>query len=159
MNVAAATQAVRRRWWALQPRERLGLLVASGLLASYLLWVGVLAPAWQTLRGADAQRQQLQAQLQHMHTLAADAGRLRASGQPPAARWREELVQSLEALGEAQLSDAGDELRVQIQGCSPQELGRWLASLGPRWRLAVQQASLRADSQGLWQGQITLRAP
>lgn len=156
--MAAWQQALRQRWAALQPRERTGLQWAGGLLGLYLLWLAML-PAWQTWRSADARRQHIDTQLQRMQALQAQASALRGAAQAASPRWREELAQSLQALGTSELVQAGGVLKVQLKACDAQELGRWLAALGPRWRLQVSQASLRADAQGLWQGQITLQAP
>lgn len=158
MSRAPWQRALSQRWAALQPRERLGLQVALGVLVLALLWLAT-QPAWQTLRLAQAQRQQLEAQLQRMHTLGAQATMLKAAAQQTPVRWREELTESLANLGQAELSESAGTLRVQLKACSAQELGRWLAALGPRWRLQVSQASLRSDAQGLWQGQITLLTP
>lgn len=156
--LAAWQQALRQRWAALQPRERAGVRLALGLLGLYLLWLAML-PAWQTWRGAEARRQQTDTELQRMLALQAQAAALRGAAQAASPRWREELAQSLGALGQAELVEAGGALKVQLKACDAQELGRWLAALGPRWRLQVSQASLRADAQGLWQGQITLQTP
>lgn len=157
-SMAAWQQALRQRWLALQPRERAGVRLALGLLGIYLLWL-LMLPAWQTWRGAESRRQAMDTQLQRMQTLQAQAVQLKSAAQAASPRWREELAQSMASLGQAELQESGGQLRVLLKGCSPQELGAWLAALGPRWRLQVSQASLRANEQGLWQGQITLQAP
>lgn len=152
-------EKLNQRWAALQPRERLGLLAAMWLMGLYLLWSVALAPALQTLASADAQRQRLDQQLQRMQALAAQASALKNDIKPAPKDWRKELKDSLSGLGQSQLLESGGTVQVQLKACEAQALGRWLAELGPRWRLQVSQARLRADAQGLWQGQITLVAP
>ncbi len=158
MKHAPWPQALATRWAALQPRERRGLKLAGALLGLCLLWLA-MQPAWQTWRSAETQRRLLDAQLQRMQALSAQAQSLRGATQAAPARWREELEQSLASLGPAELQSTEGGLQVQLQGCSAPALARWLAELGPRWRLQVSQARLRSDANGLWQGQITLQAP
>ena len=148
-----------RRWAALQPRERLGLQAAVGLLVLYLAWTWAVAPALATLANAQAQRQDLERQLQRMQALSAQASAIQNEARPTPKDWRRELKDSLPALGQAQLVESAGTVQVQLKACEAQALGRWLAELAPRWRLQVSQAQLRADDQGLWQGQIILVAP
>lgn len=152
-------RALAQRWAALQPRERLGLQLAAGLLGVYLLWTVLLAPALHTLRHAKAQQHQLQAQLLRMQALQARAEQARTAARNQPQGWREELQDAVQSLGAAELRESAHGPQVLLQGCDPQALGRWLAELGPRWRLQVTEASLRRDEQGLWHGQLQLQAP
>lgn len=159
MTVSTWRQALAHKWAALAPRERLSVQAAGAVLLAFLLWTVAIAPALQVLRQAPAQHRELEARLQRMQLLKSQAEAWRTTPQQRSPRWREELGESVRALGEASLSWNGNSATVRLQDCPPQALGAWLADLAPRWQMTVGQASLRADERGLWQGQITLQRP
>ncbi|MFT4243411.1 MAG: type II secretion system protein GspM, partial [Acidovorax sp.] len=76
--------ALRARWQALAPREQALVLSAAALVALALLWWLAVAPALATLRAAPARHAALDAELQRMQTLQAEARQLQAA--PRAAR-------------------------------------------------------------------------
>ena len=78
MTSSSSASALQARWQALAPREQSLVLVASTLVALALLWWLALAPALQTLRSAPARHASLDAQLQHMQALQAEALQLQA---------------------------------------------------------------------------------
>lgn len=129
MNTARRIDARWQAWWAgLAPREQ-RLVGAAALLASLaLLWWVALAPALRTLAGAPLQHAQLDAQLQRMGALQAQARTLQA--QPRA--HREESLRALEGtlrqnLGtNAQMqASGGDAVGVALRGAPADALGAW----------------------------------
>jgi general secretion pathway protein M len=110
-KTAALKQALaplKARWAALAPREQRLLLGAGVALLLLLVWLLAVQPAWRTLATAPAQRDALDAQLQQMQRLAAEAGQLR--GAPPMSP-----EQSLSALAVA-TERLGDKARLSVQG-------------------------------------------
>ena len=70
---------LQQRWKALAPREQNLVLAASAIVALALLWWVALAPALKTLRTAPARHAALDAQLQRMQSLQAEALQLQAA--------------------------------------------------------------------------------
>ena len=60
---------MRQRWQMVSPREQRLVVAALLLVLVALLWWLAIAPALATLRSAQGQRQQLDAQLQQMQGL------------------------------------------------------------------------------------------
>ena len=67
--------ALKARWALLAPREKLLVAAAAALVAVALLWWVAVAPALGTLRAAPARHAALDAQLQRMQSLQAEAQR------------------------------------------------------------------------------------
>ena len=78
MKLATSLDTARQVWHKLAARERHAVLLAVGITTAALLWWVALAPALATLRQADAQHAQLNAQLARMQALADQANRLKA---------------------------------------------------------------------------------
>ncbi|MGV2482088.1 UNVERIFIED_CONTAM: type II secretion system protein M, partial [Salmonella enterica subsp. enterica serovar Weltevreden] len=70
--------ALRARWALLAPREQMLVGTAGVLVLLALLWWLALAPALQTLRSAPARHAALDAELQRMLQLQAEARQLQA---------------------------------------------------------------------------------
>ena len=121
--------SLQQAWDRLAPRERRSVLLAAALIGLALVWWVALAPALTTLRGAEAQHRQLDAQLQTMFRLQAEAQALQA--QPKLAF--EEAVRALEASvrqrfgSTAQLSVVGERATVNLKNASAETLAQWLA--------------------------------
>ena len=121
--------SLQQAWDRLAPRERRSVLLAAALIGLALVWWVALAPALATLRGAEAQHRQLDAQLQTMFRLQAEAQALQA--QPKLAF--EEAVRALEASvrqrfgSTAQLSVVGERATVNLKNASAETLAQWLA--------------------------------
>ena len=71
--------ALQDRWKALAPREQNLVLAAGTVVALALLWWLAVAPALGTLRAAPARHAALDAQLQRMQSLQAEAQQLQAT--------------------------------------------------------------------------------
>ena len=116
------------RWDALAGRERLLLLLAATVVVAAALWWLALAPALATLRAADLQHRQLDAQLQQMQSMQAQATALQSQpklGFDDAQRTLEALLK--QKLGaSAQMSVVGDRASVTLKGANADALAQWL---------------------------------
>lgn len=119
----------RARWQQLAPRERTAVLGAAALVAAALAWWVLLQPALSTLRGAPQQHAQLDAQLQRMRALQAEAQTLQSAPKIN----QDDALRALEAgvrqrLGAtAQLQVVGDRATLVLKGASADALAQWLA--------------------------------
>ena len=69
----AQLEALRARWAALVPREKLMVAVAAAVIAFGIVWMVAVGPALYTLRSAGTQRRALDTQLQRMAALRTQA--------------------------------------------------------------------------------------
>lgn len=126
-----AMKQLQTRWAALDARERRLVSLGAALVGLALFWWILLAPALKTLREAPAQHATLDAQLQRMTTLQAQAKALQS--QPRANR--DEAAKALEGsvragLGpqsQMQQQGSGEGVNVVIRGVSAEALATWLA--------------------------------
>ncbi|MDY0106794.1 MAG: type II secretion system protein GspM [Giesbergeria sp.] len=136
--------ALGARWQALAPREQRLLLAASALVLLALLWWLALAPALHTLRSAGPRHSALDAQLQHMQSLQAEALQLQA--QPrirPDDAQRALQTSVAETLGaSARLSLNGDRATLTLQGAPAGALATWLAQARSNARAVPQETHL-----------------
>ena len=132
------------RWAELAPRERRMVSIAVALLLLALLWWVALAPALRTLTAARNEHARLDAQLQQMSTLQAQARALQA--QPRANR--DESLRALESavrqgLGpNAQFAGAGDGANVAMRGTPADQFAQWLAQARSNARAVPREAHL-----------------
>lgn len=139
-------QMLQARWDALEPRERRLAGWAITLVMLALLWWVALAPALRTLALARGEHARLDAQLQQMSTLAAQAKALQ--GQPKANR--DDALRALESslrqqLGpNAQLTSggAGEGVTVMLRGTPADVLAPWLAQARGNARALPREAHL-----------------
>lgn len=154
---------LKTRWEALAARERVLLAGAAGLVGLALLWWAAVAPAWNTLRTADAQHQTLDAQLQKMRELQAQAQALQSQPQvrhDDALRALEASVRPLGAT--AQLGVVGDRATVTLRGASAESLAQWLVQARVNARAVPVEARItRRVSIGpaTWDGTVVLNLP
>ncbi len=145
------SETLQARWKALDPRERrfAGWAIALVLLA--LVWWIALAPALRTLSTARQEHARLDAQLQQMSTLAAQANALK--GQPKANH--DDALRALESsvrqqLGpNAQLSggSAGDGVSLVLRATPADTLAPWLAQARGNARALPREAHLTRSQQ------------
>ena len=119
-------------WWPeLAPREQRMVVIAGALVLLALLWWVALAPALRTLATAPAAHAELDAQLQRMGALQAQARALQA--QPRANR--DDALRALETsvrqgLGpnaQIQVAGAGEGVLVTLRATTADSLAQWLA--------------------------------
>lgn len=150
MNANALLAQLRARWTAMDARERRLAGVAAALVGIALLWWIALAPALKTLRAAPAEHARLDAQLQQMTTLQAQAKALQA--QPRANR--DEALKALEgsvsaSLGPAaQLQQQGsaEGVNVNIKSVPADALAQWLAQARGNARAVPREVHLTRAS-------------
>lgn len=153
--------ALRARWAALAPREQALVAAAAGVVAFALLWWIALAPAITTLRNAGDHHRALDAQLQQMLRLQADARRLQSQPrihQDEAMRQLEQAIR--QQLGvSARYSIAGDRVTVTLTNTPAAALAQWLAQVRANARALPGEARLSRNAAGGWDGTLVLALP
>ena len=144
-------EAMQARWAEMDTRERRLVTAAVTLVLLALVWWVALAPALNTLSAAREEHKRLDAQLQRMSTLQAQAKVLQA--QPRANR--DESLRALEtsarqSLGaSAQVVNAGDAANVMMRAAPAEALAQWLAQARNNARAVPREAHLtRATATG-----------
>jgi general secretion pathway protein M len=119
---------LRQRWDALGGRERRLVLVAALIVGAALLWWIALGPAISTLKKAQAQHTELDAQLQQMQSLKSQASALAALPKISVEDARRALDASLKQTlaASAQMMMVGNRATVTLKGASPDLLAQWL---------------------------------
>jgi len=145
------------RWQALGSRERQWLLGASVLVLAALVWWLAISPALLTLRSAASQRLLLDAQLQQMQSLQAQAKALQAQPRIALDEARRLLDASVKSFGAtAQLQMAGERATVTFKGASADALAQWLLQVRLNVRTVPSEARLSRGASGAWDGTVTL---
>ena len=164
MSLLDAFQPVTARWTQLAAREKNLVRLALGLVFATLLWLLILAPALTTLRTADAQAKVLDAKLQRMQTLQAQAQSLQK--QPPLGfddALRALTAATKQTLGtSAQLNVAGDRASVTLKGASADALAQWLVQARVNARSVPLEARLvrgPATGAAIWNGVLVMGLP
>ena len=152
---------LKLQWARLAPRERRLAAGAAGLVAVALLWWLALAPPLAVVRTAETQHRSLDAQVQRMVGLQAQAQALQSQPRQTA----EEASRLLEAtvrqqLGTtARLSISGERVTVTLGGTSPEALAQWLTQARTNARVLPVEARLARNPAGLWDGTLVLALP
>lgn len=162
MPAAAAGGLLAQRWRALAARERAAVVVAALALALLATWLLALQPALRTLKEAPAELAALDAQLQTMQRLAAEARELRATPPLPAGQSAEALRVATQVLGDkARITLQGERATVVLTGVSPTALRDWLGAARTAARARPLEASLThapaAAGGGSWSGNVVLQ--
>lgn len=155
------TAMLKARWQALRPREQ-AMVAAAVLVAGVaLVWLVAFAPALSTLRSAEEQRRALDAQLQHMRSLQAQAQALQSQpklGYDEALRLLEQSVS--QRLGTtARMVIAGERANITLTGTAPDALAQWLTQVRVNARALPSEARLTRNAVGLWDGTLVLTLP
>jgi general secretion pathway protein M len=144
------------RWRQLGERERFVLGALAVVLGLLLGWSLLIAPALRTLKGAPAELERLEAQLQQMQAQAAEARTLRAAPTVPPAQAQAALKASVDHLGaSARLSLSGDRAIVTLNDIAPQALQAWLGEARAAARARPVEAQLTRGPRG-YSGSVTL---
>ncbi len=154
-------QVLRERWLALAPREQVLVLGAGALVAFALLWWLALAPAIGTLRSADAQHRALDAQLQQMLRLQAQAQAMQAQPRQSAEEAQRQLELAIrQQLGTAaRYSVAGDRVTLTLTAVPAPALAQWLSQVRVNARAIPGEAKLTRTAAGAWDGTLVLTLP
>jgi len=143
------TDKARARWAALPQRERRLVLLAGGVVGMFLLWTAALQPAWRTVRDAPARIDALDAQLQTMQRLAAEAKELRAAPAVSTTQSGAALKAASDRLGEqGRLVLQGERAVLTLNGASTEQLRGWLAEARSGARARPVEATLTRGPNG-----------
>lgn len=152
--------ALQSRWQASSRREQGLVLSAIAVVGVALLWWVALAPALAVLRTADALRQSQEVELQHMQGLQQQARTLMALPTRNENEARRALEGSLKILGEsAGLGAQMDRLVITLKGVQAQPLVQWLANVRQNVQLVPQEARLKRNTAGSWDGTVVFVIP
>ncbi len=155
---------VRSRWQQLAPREQSLISFAALLLAVLVVWWVLVSPALRVVRQSDQQTQTLQARLQRMQSLQAQAQALQ--GRPVIGF--DEAVRALERVTQDTLADTarltlvGERASVTVQGSSADALSQWLTQARLNARAVPLEAQLQredSDQGAVWRGTLVLDLP
>lgn len=152
---------LRARWDTLAPREKVMVAVAAGAIAIAIVWMIAFAPALSTLRAADAQRATLDAQLQRMMGLQAQAQSLQAlpkQNPDEALRLLELSVRQRLGAG-ARINVNGERVTLTLAGISPDALAQWLTQARANAHVTPGEAHLTRNASGTWDGTLALMLP
>jgi general secretion pathway protein M len=142
--------SLAQRWASLAAREKMMVISAGLVVGLALLWWVALAPALQTLRAANAQHAQADAQLQSMRLLAAEATALRGQrvlGYEESLRNLENSVKQTFGAG-ATLSVSDARASLTLKGVSADALAQWLSQARINARVVPSEARLQRSNLG-----------
>jgi len=148
----------QQRWAQVSRREQRLIALALGVLTLALLWWVAVAPALKVHQAAPQQHQVLDAQLQQMQRLQAQALHLRTQPVPAPDEARRALEASLKPLAaSAQLALQQERATVTLKAVSPEALAQWLATARQNARTVPTQAHLVRNAAGAWDGTVVLQ--
>jgi general secretion pathway protein M len=144
-------QARWQAWWPeLAPREQRLVIGASVVLGLAALWWIALAPALRTLSAAPAEHARLDAQLQQMANLQAQAKVLQS--QPRASRddalrnLESSVHQNLGGAAQLQSAGAGEGATIAVRGVPAESLAQWFAQARSNAHAVAREAHLTRSS-------------
>jgi general secretion pathway protein M len=147
--VKALSTEASERWRALPPRERLGLTLAGIAIGIAVLWMIAVGPALRTLRETPAQIDALDAQLQSMQRLAAEARDLRGAAPVAATQAALALKSATDRLGDkGRINMQGDRATLTLNGVTGDGLRAWLTEARSGARARPIEARLTRGPQG-----------
>lgn len=159
MTLADLRTQLRAHWGRLDARERRLVLLAGGLVALALSWWLAVQPALRTMKEAPLQIARLEASLQEMRAMAAEAQQLQSAPRVSSAQAAEALRAAVQRLGTgARLNLQGDRATVTLQSVRAEAL---LAFLGEA-RSAARARPLEAQwtrSGDTYSGSLVLALP
>jgi general secretion pathway protein M len=153
--------ALKQHWAALARREKLMVAAATAVVAIAALWILAIAPALATLQHSDEQRRVLDAQLQRIMALRAQAQSLQSQPKQNYEEASRQLELSVrQGLGtSARLSIQGERATVTLTGTAPDALAQWLAQARANARAIPAEAHLLRNGNGMWEGNVVLTLP
>ena len=153
-------QRLSTQWQGFAPREKTLISAALAVVVAALLWWVAVAPALAVLKTAQTQRSALDAQLQQMQTLQAQAKSLQALPRVKSA----DAARALEALvkqrfgATAQLSLAGNQATVTLSNTGADALAQFLGQARAQANAVPSQARLRRSGNlQAWDGTLVLQ--
>jgi general secretion pathway protein M len=145
----SALAPLRSAWMGLSLRDRRAALLAAAVLGLFLVWTLAVQPAWRTLASAPAELDAVDAQLQGMQRLAAEATELRATPPVPLEQATAALQAATARLGDqAKLSMQGERAVLTLTGVGTSAFVGWLAEARAGARARPVEATLNRGPQG-----------
>ena len=155
-GLGARLAPLQERWRALSPRDRTMALIGATVLAAYALWAIGLQPALRTLKQAPAQIAVVDAELQSMQRMAAEAAELKAQPPLPPDQAAAALKAASDRLGDrARLALQGERAVLTFNGLGGEALRGWLGEVRAGARARPVEAQFNRDAQG-FAGSITV---
>jgi general secretion pathway protein M len=155
-SMQAALAPLRSAWQGLSPRDRRAALLAATVLGLFLVWTLAVQPAWKTLASAPAELDAVDAQLQTMQRLAAEATELRATPPVPLEQATAALQAATARLGDqAKLALQGERAVLTLTGVGSSALSLWLTEARAGARARPVEATLTRGPQG-YNGTVVL---
>ncbi|MES2785799.1 MAG: type II secretion system protein GspM [Pseudomonadota bacterium] len=152
---------IRARWNGFAPREQLLVGSAIVIVAVALFWLVAIGPALATLRSAEAQRRTLDAQLQTMRGLQAQAQAMQSQPRQnydEASRLLDVSVR--QQLGtSARMQIQGERVTLTLTGTPADALARWLTQARVNARALPSEARLNRNAAGQWEGTLVVTLP
>ena len=140
---------LQTRWRSLATREQRLLGLAAVVIVLGLLWVIAVQPAWRTISRAPAELDRLEAELQTMQRLAAEAQQLRAAPQVTPEQAAAALKSATVRLGDkGKLVLQGERAVLTINGIGTGALRDWLAEARAGARARPLEANLMRGAAG-----------
>jgi general secretion pathway protein M len=154
-------QAIRTRWNASAPREKMLVSAATTLVLIALVWWLLLGPALTTLRGAEAQHRAVNEQLQRVLSLQAQAQALQSQ---PKQNYEEALRQLELSVNQrlgtaARMVVSGERATITLAGVAPDALAQWLTQARVNARAIPAEARVQRNASGLWEGNLVVTLP
>jgi general secretion pathway protein M len=147
-------------WRQLKVNERRLILMAVWVILAALLWLLAIAPALKTIKEAPEQHRALDAKLQDMRNLSAEAKTLLSQPKLGFDDAQKALQSSVaQRFGStAQLNLTGERATLTIKNANPQELAQWLTQARVNARALPGEAKLNRNGDG-WDGTLVLNLP
>lgn len=147
-------------WRQLKMSEKRLILAAFWLILAALLWWLAIAPALKTIKEAPAQHRALDAQLQSMRALSAEAKNLQSQPKLGLDEAQKALQSAVtQRFGTAaQLNLTGERANLTLKNANPQELALWLTQARVNARALPSEAKLIKSGDG-WDGTLVLNLP
>lgn len=147
-------------WRQLKMSERRLILLAFWVILALLLWLLAIAPALKILKDAPEQHRALDAKLQSMRALSAEAKTLQSQPKLGLDEAQKALQSSVsQRFGSAaQLNLSGERATLTLKNANPQELAQWLTQARVNARALPGEAKLNKIGDG-WDGTLVLNLP
>ena len=155
-GLQARLEPALARWRGLSPRDRSLAALGAAVVLGYAVWSLGVQPALKTLRQAPSQLAALDADLQAMQRLAAEAAALKAQPPMPPSQAAAALKAASDRLGDAaKLSVQGERAVLTFKGLGADALQQWLGEVREGARARPVEAQFARDGNG-FAGSVTV---
>lgn len=147
-------------WRQLKMSERRLILIALAVISAALLWLVAFAPALKILKEAPNEHLALDAKLQNMRNLSAEAKQLQSQPKLSFDEAQKALQSSVtQRFGTTgQLNLVGERATLTLKNASAEELAMWLAQARLNARALPVEVKL-TRSNDAWNGSLVLSLP